>query len=301
MTTATSSSPVATYGASCSGAADPNYAISYDGGTVVINTAPLKITASSGSMTYGGTVPTITASYSGFVNHDTASNLKTAPTCSTAATSSSQPGTYAASCVGAVDANYAISYVNGSVAVGFTQACITSTDSASLTVAKGQAVCISSGGKVTGSVTVAAGGALWMSGGSIGGSLTSSSALGITLCGATVTGSVSVSSTSGPVVMGGPSCAKDTLGGSVTLSGNSDGVVLSGNAITGSVTVSKNAGGTTVQSNTISGSLTVTNNTGGTTVQSNTISGSLTVTNNTGTVVDTPNTVHGSTTITGNT
>ena len=37
---------------------------------VTVNTAPLTVTASSGSMTYGGSVPTITPSYSGFVNGD---------------------------------------------------------------------------------------------------------------------------------------------------------------------------------------------------------------------------------------
>ena len=40
-------------------------------------------------MTYGGSVPTITAGYSGFVNGDSASSLTTKPTCSTTATSSS--------------------------------------------------------------------------------------------------------------------------------------------------------------------------------------------------------------------
>lgn len=37
------------------------------------------------------------------------------PTCTTAATSSSPPGVYSSSCSGAVDANYKISYVNGTV------------------------------------------------------------------------------------------------------------------------------------------------------------------------------------------
>ncbi len=55
-------------------------------------------------MTYGDTAPTITPSYSGFVNGDDASSLTTAPTCSTAATSSSPVGTYLSSCSGAADA-----------------------------------------------------------------------------------------------------------------------------------------------------------------------------------------------------
>ncbi len=117
-TTATSSSPVGTYPSSCSGAADPNYTISYVSGTVQVMTAPLVVAASSPAMTYGGTVPTITASYSGFVNGDNAGSLTTAPTCSTTATSSSPVGTYPDSCSQASDPNYTITYVPGTTVVG---------------------------------------------------------------------------------------------------------------------------------------------------------------------------------------
>ena len=121
-TTATTSSPVAgsPYVSSCGGAVDPNYTFSYSGGTVTVTAAPLTITASNGSMTYGGTVPTITpATYSGFKNGDTASSLSTPPVCSTTATSSSPPSppTYPSSCSGAVDSNYTIGYVAGTVSV----------------------------------------------------------------------------------------------------------------------------------------------------------------------------------------
>jgi hypothetical protein len=68
-------------------------------------------------VTYGATPPTITPSYSGFVNGDSASSLKTKPTCSTTATSSSPLGTYPTTCSGASDANYSISYVNGILTV----------------------------------------------------------------------------------------------------------------------------------------------------------------------------------------
>ena len=101
-TTATSSSPVAGYSATCSGAADANYTISYSSGTVLVAPAALKITASSPAMTYGGAVPAITPSYSGFENGDGAGNLSTAPTCSTTAKSSSPAGNYPSSCTGAV-------------------------------------------------------------------------------------------------------------------------------------------------------------------------------------------------------
>lgn len=124
-TAATNSSDAGAYPATCSGAADPNYAISYVAGSVTITQAPLTITASNGSMTYGGSVPTITASYSGFVNGDT--TVTTAPTCGTTATSSSPVGSYQSSCSGAVDSNYTISYQTGQVTVG--QASLTVTAS----------------------------------------------------------------------------------------------------------------------------------------------------------------------------
>ena len=68
---------------------DPNYSFTYFGGSVTVNVATLTITASNGSMTYGGSVPTITALYSGFKNGDSALSLSTPPSCSTTATASS--------------------------------------------------------------------------------------------------------------------------------------------------------------------------------------------------------------------
>ena len=117
-TTARSSSPVGGYPSTCSGAADPNYSITYAAGSVNVDPAPLSVVASSGTMTYGASAPAISASYSGFVNGDTSSSLITQPTCSTAATSSSPVGNYPSSCTGAADANYSITDVNGMVAVG---------------------------------------------------------------------------------------------------------------------------------------------------------------------------------------
>ena len=117
-TTATSSSSAGNYTSSCSGGSAANYSLSYANGVVVVGTAPLSIAASSGTMTYGGTVPTVSPSYSGFVNGDQASSLSTPPSCSTTATSASPVATYPSSCSGAVDPNYSISYTNGNVVVG---------------------------------------------------------------------------------------------------------------------------------------------------------------------------------------
>lgn len=116
-TTDKSSSPVGSYPSSCSGAADPNYTIGYVKGSIAVTPAPLKITASSGSITYGGAVPAIIASYSGFVNGDTYTSLTTQPTCTTTATSSSPPGSFSTSCSGASDPNYTITYVSGTLTV----------------------------------------------------------------------------------------------------------------------------------------------------------------------------------------
>jgi hypothetical protein len=113
----TSSSVVGTYASACSGAADPNYSIAYLDGATTVNPATLLITASNASQTFGGLVPMISPEYSGFVNGNTAANLTTLPTCLSATSSSSLVGTYGSSCSGAVDPNYAISYLDGATTV----------------------------------------------------------------------------------------------------------------------------------------------------------------------------------------
>ena len=87
-------------------------------GTLVVNGAPLTITASSGSMTYGGPVLAITSSFSAFVlGQSAATALTTQPTCSTTATSASSVASYPSTCSGAVAPNYSITYVPGTVTV----------------------------------------------------------------------------------------------------------------------------------------------------------------------------------------
>jgi hypothetical protein len=82
-----------------------------------VKPASLSVTASSATMTYGGTVPAITPSYSGFVGNDNPSSLSTPPSCFTTATSTSVAGTYPATCSGAVDPNYTINYIRGTVTI----------------------------------------------------------------------------------------------------------------------------------------------------------------------------------------
>ena len=111
-TTATASSHVAgsPYAITASGAVDSNYTISYVAGSLTVTPAALTITADNQTKVYGAALPTLTASYTGFVNGDTSASLTTQPTLSTTATASSHVAgnPYAITASGAVDSDYTI-------------------------------------------------------------------------------------------------------------------------------------------------------------------------------------------------
>jgi hypothetical protein len=87
--------------------------------TINVNPAPLTITANSLGMAAGSPVPPLTASYTGFVNGDTAASLTTPPALLTTATSASPPNTtYPINVSSVVDPNYTINYVSGTLVVG---------------------------------------------------------------------------------------------------------------------------------------------------------------------------------------
>jgi hypothetical protein len=96
-TTATSSSPVGTYpikvSAGTLAAANYNFPNLVDG-TFTVTKAHLAVAANRASMTYGGPVPTLGATITGFVSGDTASVISGAPVLSTIATSTSNAGVY---------------------------------------------------------------------------------------------------------------------------------------------------------------------------------------------------------------
>lgn len=60
--------------------------------TIDVEKAPLTITAADKTQTYGDPTPQLAATYSGFVNGETAANLDTPATLGTTATSQSRPG-----------------------------------------------------------------------------------------------------------------------------------------------------------------------------------------------------------------
>lgn len=113
------SSPIGTYMIDCSGStlSSPKYVITYVSGTLSVTPAPLTLSADNQHKTYGAPVPALTFSANGFVNGDTAASLTTQPMVSTSVTPATGVGTYAIAIGGAVDSNYTISYVPGTLIV----------------------------------------------------------------------------------------------------------------------------------------------------------------------------------------
>jgi hypothetical protein len=128
-TTATSSSPVGVYTISISQGtlAATNYTFAFVNGNLTIGPATLTVTADNKSMSEGGSLPTFTASYSGFVNGDTQAVLSGSPSLTTDAPQNPPVGTYnifaAQGTLGA--ANYTFAFVNGTLTVNTAVAQIT--------------------------------------------------------------------------------------------------------------------------------------------------------------------------------
>ncbi|MBK6266537.1 gliding motility-associated C-terminal domain-containing protein [Marivirga sp. S37H4] len=79
--------------------------------------APLTVTADNKTIPYGTAIPTLTFTYSGFLNEDDESDLDTAPTISTQATTDSEAGTYPITLSGGNDENYTFNYVNATLTI----------------------------------------------------------------------------------------------------------------------------------------------------------------------------------------
>ncbi len=120
-TTATSQSPVGNYPITAAQGtlSAQNYTFTFVNGTLTINPAVLTVTANNAAMTYGGTLPTFTASYSGFVNGDTQGVLSGSPSLTTTATSQSPVGNYPITAAqGTLSAqNYTFAFVNGTLSI----------------------------------------------------------------------------------------------------------------------------------------------------------------------------------------
>lgn len=116
-TTATQASPVGTYGVTPTGYSNGNYAISYMAGYVTIDPAPLTITANDATRYAGAGDPDFTARYGGFVLGDTSAALDGSLTITPAADADSPAGDYALVPAGVGNANYDITFADGTLTV----------------------------------------------------------------------------------------------------------------------------------------------------------------------------------------
>jgi hypothetical protein len=124
-TSAGPASPVGTYPITCTGGtlAAANYGFSppAGGSILVVNQAPLTVTANSASRPFGLTSPPLTATIAGYVNGETleTSGLTGSAACTTTATLTSPAGTYPITCaIGSLAArNYSFTFVAGSLTV----------------------------------------------------------------------------------------------------------------------------------------------------------------------------------------
>jgi hypothetical protein len=98
----------------------PNYTISYLDGSLTITQAVLTVSADPQSRLYGATNPTLTVTYSGFVNEENTNVIIGQPDLSTAADPASPVGAYDIVVgLGSLSAtNYSFSLINGTLTVG---------------------------------------------------------------------------------------------------------------------------------------------------------------------------------------
>jgi sugar lactone lactonase YvrE len=85
--------------------------------TLTVTPAALTLIAGNKSNLNGAPIPALTITYSGFVNKDTIANLTTQPTINTTAIITSPHGSYPITVSGAVDTNYTINYIAGTLTI----------------------------------------------------------------------------------------------------------------------------------------------------------------------------------------
>ena len=85
--------------------------------SVVVNAADLTVSADDVSITYGDNIPTLTYSYSGFVNGEDSESVTEAPSISTTAHSESNAGVYPIIISGGSASNYTMSYSDASLTI----------------------------------------------------------------------------------------------------------------------------------------------------------------------------------------
>ncbi|HJE38600.1 MAG TPA: hypothetical protein K8V47_02405, partial [Candidatus Amulumruptor caecigallinarius] len=100
-----------------SGAESPNYTINYVNGNLSIGKRTLTIKADDKERPYKTENPELTYTISGFVNNESAQNLKSAPIISTEATLLSDCGEYEINIGNADATNYSFNYIKGMLTI----------------------------------------------------------------------------------------------------------------------------------------------------------------------------------------
>ncbi len=117
-TSVTKTSSAGTYAVTAAGGEATNYEVTtYVPGTLTVTKRDLTVTADSYERYYGEENPTFTISYSGFVNGEGKSALKTLPTAQCTTTKDSNAGTYAITVSGGSADNYNFTYQNGKLTI----------------------------------------------------------------------------------------------------------------------------------------------------------------------------------------
>jgi gliding motility-associated-like protein len=85
--------------------------------TIEVSKATLFVTADDQNIVYGDPIPSLSISYSGFVNSEDASDLTTVPLAGTTADGSSDAGDYPISVSGGISENYDFDYTAGTLSI----------------------------------------------------------------------------------------------------------------------------------------------------------------------------------------
>jgi hypothetical protein len=131
-TSATDASDVGSYAIVADVSGTPavlaNYAITRNDALLTVSAAPLTVTTNDASKIYGQPNPSFSTSYSGFKLSDGPGDLGGSLSFSTAATNSSDVGTYAVTPAGLTSTNYDISFVAGTITVDQATLVVTADD-----------------------------------------------------------------------------------------------------------------------------------------------------------------------------
>jgi hypothetical protein len=95
----------------------PNYVVTTNVGQLLIEAAPLGVTADNQSRLYGTNNPTFTITYTGLASWDTSASLTSVPVAVSSATAASAAGQYPITVSGGASLNYTFSYTNGTLTI----------------------------------------------------------------------------------------------------------------------------------------------------------------------------------------